>query len=173
MIHPKWSRWNSRWMGIFHLNKYQITFGSYEDDKIFNIDITDVGRFNLTKSFPYVNIINQWTRVCFSFYFLKSKAQASVNGEVTTYLNFDHNIYDMYSNKHYKYYALSNTKFNHKLIFGRYFFGKNPFIGYMANINAWNRLMDAKELEERTKCDSKYYLDKGRGDVNIDRSKLS
>ena len=38
------------------------------------------------------------------------------------------------------------------VLLGRYSFDKNPWIGYMAGINAWNQTMSAEELSQMTNC---------------------
>ena len=38
------------------------------------------------------------------------------------------------------------------LVVGQYAWDGNPFIGFLANINAWSRTMDTGELRRRTLC---------------------
>ena len=38
------------------------------------------------------------------------------------------------------------------VLLGRYSFDKNPWIGYMAGINAWNQTVSAEELAQMTNC---------------------
>ena len=38
------------------------------------------------------------------------------------------------------------------VLLGRYSFDKNPWIGFMAGINAWNKTMSAEELAHMTNC---------------------
>ena len=39
------------------------------------------------------------------------------------------------------------------VVIGRYSFDKNPWIGYMADINAWDRTLSAEELADNTNCE--------------------
>ena len=39
-----------------------------------------------------------------------------------------------------------------KIVLGRYQFDKNPLIGSLAGVNAWDRTMSERELAEMTSC---------------------
>ena len=111
----------------------------------------DVHSFKINHTIKYHNILRKWSKLCVSYDFEKNEAMAAFNGKVSDLVKnpksseymkgtFDgRNILD----------AQPNTAF--LLIIGRYWYDENPFIGTMANVNAWSRTMDEKELEDRTR----------------------
>ena len=113
----------------------------------------DVHTFEFDHNITYNNILGKWSRMCISYNFDLNEAQAAFNGKVSAlkknpttlpnYLNsWDANIITK---------ASSGSEL--VLIVGRYAFDKNPVIGSMANINAWDRVLSVEELKEKTRCD--------------------
>ena len=113
----------------------------------------DVHTFEFDHNITYENILGKWSRMCISYNFELNEAQAAFNGKVSAlkknpetlpnYLNsWDANIITK---------ASSGSEL--VLIVGRYAFDKNPVIGSMANINAWDKVLSVEELEAKTRCD--------------------
>ena len=113
----------------------------------------DVHTFEFDHNITYNNILGKWSRMCISYNFELNEAQAAFNGKVSAlkknpttlpnYLNsWDANII-----------TKASSASELVLIVGRYAFDKNPVIGSMANINAWDRVLSVEELKEKTRCD--------------------
>ena len=167
-LYPRWSRWNS-WIGFLEIrtpetmqsqNPFNICIGSDENEFAY-IYNTEVHYFRFQNPHPYIYILRKWIKVCASYDFEKNEGQVAMNGQVselaknpTTSPNFN-GSFDGGMIKN----ASPDTDMF--IIFGRYFFDRNPFIGFIANINAWDRSMDATELAQRTSCQHSQDPDQG------------
>ena len=118
-------------------------------------DNIDGHSFEFDHNIKYNNILGKWSKMCISYNFETNEAQAAFNGKVSpnnpkkdpqtlpNYKNtWDANII-----------TEASTGSELILIVGRYAFDKNPIIGSMANINAWDRTLSVAELVEKTRCD--------------------
>ena len=60
-----------------------------------------------------------------------------------------------------------------KIVLGTYTFDKNPFIGFIANINIWDKTLSNKELRQRTLCNQTVCSDLGPGTLFNTSSNLT
>ena len=96
---------------------------------------------------------------CFKKDFKKEVAKVSLNGDVS---EVQQNVTFRYFNgtmDHQTFTNWSNETWNVTL--GTYSFDKNPFIGFFANVNVWDRTMETKELSQRTLCNLTVTNEKG------------
>ena len=114
----------------------------------------DGNTFTFNHQTTYLNILRKWSKVCISYNFEKNEGQAAFNGIVSdliknpkTYPNYN-GTFDAGIIKN------ANANTDMFIIIGRYSFDKNPFIGYIANIQVWDYQMDAENLRKRTLCDT-------------------
>ena len=112
----------------------------------------DVHRFDITPKFLFSNVVKKWTKFCISYDFEKNQAQAAVNGHVSEIVK-DPKTRPNYNGTYDKT-LLKNAGPDSKmiLILGHYAFNRNPFIGDIANINVWDRSLNASELAKKTNC---------------------
>ena len=112
----------------------------------------DVHRFNITPQFQFSNIVRKWTKFCISYDFEKNQAQAALNGYVSE-LEKDPKTRPNYNGTYDKT-LIKNAGPDSEmvLVIGRYAFNLNPFIGDIANINVWDRSLNASELAQKTDC---------------------
>ena len=56
---------------------------------------------------------------------------------------------------------------------GTYSFDKNPFIGFIANVNVWNKTMEPEELRQRTLCNQTVSNKLGQGTIFNNSSEVT
>ena len=122
-----------------------------------------------TMDIPFINILRKWNKFCVSYDFQENQAQVALNGKVSNILKNpltkashngsfdDHLIRHFHENRKFLAHIIiffrdSKPGSEMLLVFGRYAFSKNPFIGKLANLNVWNRAMRFTELQEKTQC---------------------
>ena len=160
-IYPIWSRFQP-WIGLLEIrtdltinNTYPILNLRIQQDSTTLegiVDFVNFPQFVLNKKFAFIGLMRIWSNLCVSIDFAKNEAQISLNGEISGVLKnpktegFLRNRYDS---------TLGNNDGNEfVLIFGRYYFDKNPFIGKMAGIRIWNRALTEEELVKQSSCSS-------------------
>ena len=119
----------------------------------------DVHDFTFNHSTLYNNILRKWNKLCMSYDFDKNEAQVGFNGKVAD-LRADPDTYPNYKGT-YDANIITGASAGTEIviIFGRYGFDRNPFIGTMANINVWDRTMDtAGKLDLRLFLDDIFFL---------------
>ena len=126
---------------------------SQGEDGILYLENPSLHEFHFNHETSYINILRKWSRFCISYNFERNEAQAAFNGIVTE-LKKDPETSPNY-NGTWDAHMISKASANSEMviIIGRYGFDKNPFIGYYANVNAWDRTMDSEELKTRTQCE--------------------
>ena len=122
----------------------------------------DGATFNFNHSTTYLNFLRKWSKVCIAYDFEKNEGQAAFNGVVSPLIKNPETGPNF--NGTFDAGTITNAEQNSDLIIiiGRYSFDKNPFIGYLANVNVWDFQMNAEELRENTVC----------GNVNRDQGSL-
>ena len=126
---------------------------SQGENGILYLENPSLHAFHFNHETPYINILRKWSRFCISYNFERNEAQAAFNGIVTE-LKKDPETSPNY-NGTWDAHMISKASANAEMviIIGRYAFDKNPFIGYYANVNAWDRTMGSEELKTRTLCE--------------------
>ena len=113
----------------------------------------DGNTFTFNHNTTYLNILRKWSKVCIAYDFEKNEGQAAFNGVVSALIKNPQTLPNY--NDTFDAGIMTNADPNSDMIIiiGRYSFDKNPFIGYLANVNAWDYQMDAEKLREKTICD--------------------
>ena len=126
----------------------------YEADKdgFFKIYSLDVVRFDIEPQFQFTNILGKWSKMCVAYDFDKNVGQAAFNGKTSNVVK-DPKTRPNYNGTFDKT-LIKNADAGSKmvLILGRYAFNLNPFIGNMANVNVWDKMLDEAELKKQTDC---------------------
>ena len=106
------------------------------------------------KSWPSRNSIRKWTHICFVGDFTNDKTTLFMNGKKIneTEYKFSKSFPDNYFSEGLR--SSGEILSGFSVEFGRYAFDTNPFLGELMDINAWDRSLDEKEMEEITNCRS-------------------
>ena len=132
------------------------------DGGVVELHNMDGETFHFNHSTTYLNILRKWSKVCIAYDFEKNEGQAAFNGVVSPLIKNPETGPNF--NGTFDAGTITEAEPNSDMIIiiGRYSFDKNPFIGYLANVNVWDFQMNAEELRENTVC----------GNVNRDQGSL-
>ena len=97
--------------------------------------------------------MRKWSRFCVSYDFAKNQAQVAFNGKVSNLVENPKTMPNFFGTFDANIITNASVGTQMVVVVGRYSFDKNPWIGYMAGINAWNRTMSAEELAANTNCE--------------------
>ena len=124
-----------------------------EDNGVLILRNMDGNTFTFNHNTTYLNILRKWSKVCIAYDFEKNEGQAAFNGVVSAFIKNPKTLPNY--NGTFDAGIIKNSKANSDMfiIIGRYSFDKNPFIGYLANINVWDYQMDEDSLREITLCE--------------------
>ena len=134
----------------------------FGDGGVVELHNMDGETFHFNHSTTYLNILRKWSKVCIAYDFEKNEGQAAFNGVVSPLIKNPETGPNF--NGTFDAGTITEAEPNSDMIIiiGRYSFDKNPFIGYLANVNVWDFQMNAEELRENTVC----------GNVNRDQGSL-
>ena len=105
-----------------------------------------------TKAWPSRNSLRKWTHARVVGDFTKDKAILFLNGKKIkeTDFHFSTGFPDDYFSEELR--ASGEIIPGFSIEFGRFIFDSNPTIGEFMDINAWDRVLDEKEMEAITDC---------------------
>ena len=105
-------------------------------------------------SWPSMNNIRKWMHICVVGDFTNDKTTLFLNGKKINEkeLKFTKSFPENYFSEEHR--SSGEILSGFSVEFGRYAFDKNPIIGDLVDINAWDRPLEEKEMEAITNCRS-------------------
>ena len=160
-IFPIWSRFLT-WIGLLEI-RTDLSLNNTE--KVLNLKIeqelktregkisfSNYPNFEFHKKFPFIGLMRKWSNLCLGIDFVKNEARVAINGDISKVMKnpqtawFLGNRFDS---------GIGNLDAeDYVLIFGRYYFDKNPFVGKIGGVRIWNRVLSEEELFEQSSCSS-------------------
>ena len=124
-----------------------VTLSSNEEGLV-TVLLIDVVEYKFENSIPYMNMLRKWNKLCASFDFKENQAQFSFNGIVSNIVKPDPHCPNYNGTFDGNKITMASPNENLTLKFGMYYYDNNPFIGYIINVNAWDRTMKQEGIEK-------------------------
>ena len=116
------------------------------------VHLDEVHKFYFDNAFSYFHVLRKWSKFCLSIDTERNKVQVALNGEVSEVLKDPQTSSYMLNRVDGDILRKAPKNSQTLLKLGEYAWDGNPFIGTMANINVWDRMMETKDLQRLSDC---------------------
>ena len=130
-----------------NISPVSVTLSSNKEGLV-TVLLIDALEYSFEKSIPYMNMLRKWNKFCASFDFKENQAQFAFNGLVSNIVKPEFNCPNYNGTFDGNKISMATPNENLTLKLGAYYFDNNPFIGYMININAWDRTMKQEGIDK-------------------------